>query len=425
VLEQPGGLTGDATDAAVSAAHRDHWGRLLSLLVKEFRQFDLAEDALADAFAAAAAHWRRGVPANPAAWLLTSARRRAIDAVRHDAVLARKLPLLIVEAVPVQPGPEVTVVTSLDGEIPDERLRLLCACAHPGIEVAASTALALRLVLGLSVPQIARLLVVTDTTAAARITRAKKKIAAAGIPFRVPPLAELPDRLARLRLIVYLLFTEGHTSTTGPELVDVDAAEQAIRLGRTLHALAPADAETTSLLALMLLTHARRDSRTDGDGRLVRLAEQDRSRWRSEEIRAATALLERADHRRPGVYAVQAAIAAEHATAATAAATDWLAIALLYDRLAEITDSPVVRLNRAVAQAEAFGPTAGLAALAGLDDELPRHPLVPATRAELLHRLGAAAEAVAQLRRAIALTVNATESRFLRDRLDAWTGQSR
>jgi RNA polymerase sigma-70 factor (ECF subfamily) len=420
VLEQPGGLT---ADAAVTAAHRHHWGRLLALLVKEFRQFDLAEDALADAFAAAAAHWRRGVPTNPAAWLLTSARRRAIDTVRHDAVLARKLPLLIVDADTDQPGPEMTV--GRDGEIPDERLRLLCACAHPGIEVAASTALALRLVLGLSVTQIARLLVVTDTTVAARITRAKKKILAAGIPFRVPPIAELPERLVRLRLVVYLLFTEGHTPTTGPRLVDVELAGQAIRLGRTLRTLVPEDAETTSLLALMLLTHARRDSRTDGAGRLVRLAEQDRGRWRSAEIREAIGLLAAADHRRPGPYAVQAAIAAEHATAPTAAATDWPAIALLYDRLAEMTDSPVVRLNRAVAQAEAFGPAAGLAALAGLDDELPRHPLVSATRAELLHRSGADEAALAQLRRAISLTVNDVEAAFLQDQLAAWTDAAR
>lgn len=304
-----------------------------------------------------------------------------------------------------------------------------CGCCAPAA-IPLSTrppvpTLALRLVLGLSVVQIARLLVLTDPATAARITRAKKKIAAARIPFRIPTADELPDRLSRVRLVVYLLFNEGHTATTGPALVDVELCEQAIRLGRILRTLVPSDAETTCLLALMVLTHARRESRTDEDGRLVRLSAQDRARWRAEEIREAIALLEQTDHPRPGSYAIQAAIAAEHACAPSSASTDWVAIALLYDQLTEVADSPIVRLNRAVAHAEAFGPYAGLAALEGVDDELPRHPLVPAARAEFLHRLGRHGAAAVQLRCAIASSTNGTETRFLRDRLDAWSDRSR
>jgi RNA polymerase sigma-70 factor (ECF subfamily) len=298
------------------------------------------------------------------------------------------------------------------GAIDDERLRLIFTCCHPALAMETRVALTLRLVGGLTTPQIARLFLVSEPTMAARITRAKKKIAGAGIPYRVPAPDELPERARGVLAVVYAIFTEGYAATDGDRLLRVELCDEAIRLGRLLVDLMPADVEAPALLSLMLLQHARRDARVES-GRLVRLADQDRTRWHTDEIAEGLRLAERALRRGRGPYAVQAAIAAEHAVARTAADTDWPAIAELYRVLEESTGSPVVRLHRAVAVAECDGPQAGLALLDGLDDTLGRHHLLPAVRADLLRRLGRVAEARAAYDAALDLVGNDVERNFL------------
>jgi RNA polymerase sigma-70 factor (ECF subfamily) len=399
--------------AAVERAHREHWGRLLALLTRLLGSLDAAEEALQDAYATALTTWERdGVPDRPDAWLLTAARHRARDRFRREATLARKLPLLV--GPDVAEGPEAG-----DDEmstIPDERLRLLFTCCHPALAVEARVALTLRLLGGLTTAQIAHAFLVPEATMAARITRAKKKIAAAAIPYRVPPDAELPDRLAGVLAVLYLVFTEGHAATSGDRPVRAELCEEAIRLARVLVALMPDEPEATGLLALVLLQHARRDARVDAAGRLVLLPDQDRSRWDAGQIAEGQALLRAAAGRGPaGPYLLQAAIAAEHARAPAAADTDWGRIAGLYAALEELTGSPVVRLNRAVAVAEVDGPAAGLALLDGL--ELPGFHLLPATRADLLRRLGRAAEARVAYAAALELAGNAADRDFLTRRL--------
>ena len=404
-------------ERAVEQALREHWGRLLALLTRILDSLDVAEESLQDAFETAVGTWGRdGVPDRPEAWLLTTARRKALDRFRREATLARKLPLLAAGAGETEPGPEE--VERDVSTIPDERLRLLFTCCHPALAMEARVALTLRCLGGLSTAEIARAFLVPEPTMAARITRAKKKIGAARIPYRVPSDAELPDRLAGLLAVLYLVFNEGYSATSGDVAVRRDLCDEALRLGRTVVALMPDEPEAAALLALMLLQNARRDARVDPDGRLVLLPDQDRTRWDGAQVAEGRALLRRAARvRRVGPYLLQAAIAAEHGRAARAADTDWAAIARLYETLEEVTGSPVVRLNRAVALAEVAGPAAGLDLLDGLDERLPGFHLLPATRADLLRRLGRRAEARAAYAAALDLAGNAADRDLLTRRL--------
>jgi len=402
--------------SAVEQAHRDHWGRLLALLTGQLRSLDVAEECLADAYTAAVTAWRDdGVPDRPEAWLFTVARRRGLDLLRRQQNLARKLPLLVTDVAAVDEEPQM---------IPDERLRLIFTCCHPALATEARVALTLRLLGGLTTGEVARAYLVSEATMAARITRAKKKIAQARIPYRTPSDTELPERLDGVLAVSYLIFNEGYAATAGETPLRHDLAAEAIRITRVLCGLMPDEAEALALLALMLLQYARRDTRVDADGRLVLLPDQDRSRWYAAEIAEAAALVRRAAARaagRPGKYLLQAAIAAEHATAPSAADTDWPAIARLYADLEVLTGSPVVRLNRAVAVAEADGPAVAIRLLDGLDEALPRYHLLPAVRADLLRRLGRYGEAAAAYRAALDLATNDAERKFLSTRLQQLT----
>jgi RNA polymerase sigma-70 factor, ECF subfamily len=372
------------SEAAVEQAYREHWSRLLALLVTRTRRFDLAEDSLQDAFVAAARTWpEQGVPDRPAAWLLTAARRRVLDRLRREEHDQRRLPLLVTD--PVEEDP----VEMFEDGIEDERLRLLFACCHPALSADARAALMLRFGAGLRTAEIARLFLVPEPTMAARLTRAKAKMAVAGIPLRRPTAADLPARLRVMLAVVYLLFTEGYRATAGSSLHRPRLAAEAIRLGYLLGELLPVEDEIRALLALMILQHARRDARLDDEDRLVLLADQDRSRWRRDEIDHGLELL-RGLGSPAGDYHLQALIAAEHCATGD---TDWLRIARYYAELERRTSSPVVRLNRAVAVAEAGSPEAALSLLGGLEDTLPANHLVPAVRAELLSRLGRRGEA--------------------------------
>jgi RNA polymerase sigma-70 factor (ECF subfamily) len=395
-------------EQAVEQAYRDQWSRLLALLVTRLRRFDLAEDSLQDAFATAARVWPAdGVPDRPAAWLFTAAHRRALDRVRREAADARRLPLLLTEP--------AEVVEDDEDEIPDERLRLLFACCHPALKPEARAALMLRFVAGLTTAEIARLFVVSEPTMAARLTRAKAKMAVAGIPLRRPSAEDLPERIDVVLKVIYLVFTEGYRATAGPSLVRPELADDAIRLGYVTGRLLPEEPKIAALLALMLLQHARRDARVDEAGGLVLLADQDRGRWHRDEIARGLALLDVLEAApMPGEYHLQALIAAEHATPPP---TDWTRIARLYAELERRTGSPVVRLNRAVAIAESGSPEAGLALLDGLERRLPGSHLLPAVRAELLSRLGRPAEAVKAFDQALALARTEPERDHLRRRL--------
>ena len=393
---------------------REEWGRLLALLVAQFRRLDLAEDGLGDAFATAADRWRRdGTPDNPAAWLLTAARRRIYDRLRSEAIARHKLPLLQVDAALTEEAR--TVMADAGEAVVDERLRLVLLCAHPSLAPEHAAALTLRLVLGVSTADIARLFLVPAPTMAARLTRARKALA--DERFAVPSGAELEARVATVAEVAYLAFTSGYAPGSGADLFRADLAGEAIRLVRVLRSVLPAGfagtADLDALLALMLLQHARRDARTD-DGRLVLLPDQDRARWRHDEIAEALALLGPHLGASSTPYLLQALIAAEHAIAPTAAETDWTRIAGWYAELERLTGSPVVRLNRAVAVAEADGPDAGLRLLDGL--ELPGHRL-PAARAELLARAGRPEVARAQYELAIERCGNEVERAHLGERL--------
>ena len=371
--------------AALEEALRDEWGRLLALLVAQYRRLDLAEDGLGDAFEAAARTWPRdGVPASPPAWLLTAARRRIVDRLRTESVGLRSLPLLAVEAELTEEA-QRTMADAGEGVV-DERLRLVLLCAHPSLPREGAAALTLRLVLGVPTEDIARLFLVSTPTMAARLTRARKRLA--GEKFAVPSGPELATRVDVVADVAYLAFTTGYAPGSGGEVLREDVAAQAIRLVRVLREVLPAGfagrSELDALLALMLLQHSRREAR-QRDGAVVLLAEQDRTRWHADEIDEAVALLTPLTDAPAAPYLLQALIAAEHAIAPSAAATDWSRIADRYRELDELTGSPVVRLNRAVAVAEADGPLAGLRLLDGL--ALPGHRL-PATRAELLARAG-------------------------------------
>ncbi len=399
-----------SVDDAIATAWRDHWGRLTALLVAQFRRLDLAEDGLGDAFEAAARTWPDdGVPANPPAWLLTSARRRILDRLRAEAVAARKLPLLAVEA---DLQEEAQRMMADAGEpVRDERLRLVMLCAHPALSRENAAALTLRLVLGVSTPDIARLFLVSTSTMAARLTRARKSLAEEH--FEVPTGAALERRVDRAADVAYLAFTAGYAPPSGSEVLRPELATEGIRLARLLRDLLPGRADLDGLLALMLLQHSRRDARIR-DGRLVLLPDQDRARWHANEISEALTLLAPLVTAPGTPYLLQALIASEHAIAPHPDATDWARIVARYDELVALGDSPVVRLNRAVAVAEADGPLAGLRALDGV--ELTGHRL-PGVRGQLLARVGRTDEARAELTRAIALCEHDPERTLLQDRL--------
>ena len=392
---------------------------MLAATVRVTRDLDLAEESVQDAYVAALTAWARdGVPDRPGAWLTTAARRNALNAMRRGKTLAAKLPLLIEpeSAEPVEPG------AADDAEaIPDDRLRLVFTCCHPALAREAQVALTLRLVCGVATPDVAHALLVAETTMAARLTRAKKKIAAAGIPYAVPGPAELPERLDAVLTVVHLLAATGHTAPSGDRLVRDDLAARALDLARTLRALLPDEPETAGLLALLLVHDARRAARTDEAGRLVRLEDQDRSRWDAEKIAEADRLVVAALRAGPaGRFALQAAIAALHAQAPSHEKTDWPQILTLYDALLRVWPSPVVALNRAVAVAAVEGPAAALAQVEALerDDRLAGYRYLPATKADLLARLGRHEEAAEAYRAALALTANEAEREFLEARVD-------
>ena len=394
----------------LGALWREEWGRLLALLVAQYQRLDLAEDGLADAFEAAARTWARdGVPDNPAAWLLTAARRRTIDRLRAETTAARKRPVLAVETSLQEEAQRV--MADAGEEVRDERLRLVLLCAHPTLAPESAAALTLRLVLGISTADIARLFLVSTPTMAARLTRARKRLA--GQRFDVPSGPELADRIGLAADIAYLAFTAAYAPASGHEVHRPELAGEAIRLARVIREVAPPHTELDSLLALMLLQHSRRDARVDSDAALVLLADQDRSRWHRNEINEAIGLLTPLTAAPPAPYLLQALIAAEHAIAASSADTAWARIARHYGELEELTGSPVVRLNRAVAVAEAEGPQAGLGLLEGLD--LPGHRL-PGVRAELLLRAGRYDEARDAFDLALSRCDNEAERRHLRSR---------
>jgi RNA polymerase sigma-70 factor (ECF subfamily) len=372
-----------------------------------------------DAFAEALRTWsQRGVPRNPGAWITTTARNRAVDRLRRERTLREKTETLTRLAALEALGGDESDVSG----IPDDRLRLIFTCCHPALPMEARIALTLRTLGGLTTGEIARAFLVAEPAMAQRIVRAKRKIAAAGIPYRVPPPELLPERLPGVLAVLYLVFNEGYAATSGP-LVRTELCDEAIRLARVLHHLIPGEPEAAGLLALMLLQHSRREARADASGDLVLLEDQDRARWDHDMIDEGLAQLDGAlASRRPGPYQLQAAIAALHAQAPRAEDTDWPQIAALYDRLAESTPSPVVELNRAVAVAMADGPARGLAMTDPLVGELHGYHLFHAARADLLRRLERREEAAAAYRRALELVANPSERRYLLRRLDEVTG---
>lgn len=392
---------------------------MLAATVRVTRDIDLAEECVQEAYAKALSAWQsEGIPFRPGAWLTTVAKRRALDVLRRDTVLRRKLPLLVEDEVSDEGE------TGESETFPDDRLRLVFTCCHPALAKDAQVALTLRLVCGLSTAEVARAFLVSEPTMAARITRAKKKIAAARIPYRVPAPSQLPERIDAALDVVHLLFTTGHTAPVGADLVRGDLVERAIDLARMLRLLLPHDAGVTGLLALLLLTDARRETRTDDEGRLLLLADQDRNRWDHRAIDEGVALVRDALRMHPrSRYALQAAIAAVHAEAPSWDSTDWAEIVGLYDVLATVWPSPVVALNRAVAVGFASGPAAGLAALDELaaEPQLAAYGYLASARAEFLRRLGRNDEARTAFQEALLLTENDVEREFLAERLASLT----
>jgi RNA polymerase sigma-70 factor (ECF subfamily) len=411
---------GAAVAVAVADAHRREWGFVLASTVRVTRDLDLAEECVQDAYERALTTWAEtGVPARPAAWLTTAARNRAIDVIRREAALRRFLPMLVEE--------ETTAGPDDAADIADERLRLIFTCCHPALGLEAQVALTLRLVCGLTTAEVARAFLVSEPTMAARITRAKKKISAARIPYRVPDSDDLPSRIDAVLTVVDLVFTTGHTAPTGDELVRHDLVARAVDLARILRTLLPGDAGVAGLLALILLTDARRAARVSPGGRLVLLADQDRTRWDRAAIAEGRSLVREALRRRPPTrFALMAAIAAVHDEAETWEATDWPEIVGLYDILLRRWPSPIAALNRAVAVGFADGPEAGLEALdrLALEPQLAAYSYVGAARADFLRRLGREAEARVAYEEALLFTENRIERDFLSEQIAGLSGGS-
>ncbi len=411
------------TDARVTAesVYHEESGRITATLIRLSGSFDLAQEALQEAFASALETWPvKGIPQNPGAWITSTAHRRLIDAVRRKATQRKYSASLIAEtptiSEPVEIGEETDMAYS------DDRLRLIFTCCHPALNIESQVALTLRTLGGLTTPEIARAFLVPEPTMAQRLVRAKRKIQDARIPYEVPPAERIPERLASVQAVIYLVFNEGYASTTGAALVRSDLCREAIRLARVLRDLMPAEPENLGLLALMLLHDSRRDARTTPEGRLVTLEEQDRALWNREQMREGLGLIRQAlTSRRIGPYQVQAAIAAVHAEAATPEQTDWRRIAGLYCDLSRWHPSPVIHLNHAVAVALGEGLEGGLSLIDQLSasGELDGYHLLHAARADLLRRLGRVNDAAAAYRRALELVSNAVERDYLQRRLDA------
>jgi len=406
---------GEVADA-VAEAHRREWGYVLAATARVAGSIDVAEECVQDAYGAALDAWLRdGVPRSPGAWLTTTARRRALDVLRRDQTLRRKLPLLVVPDDVAEPSDEVGDADA----IPDDRLRLVFTCCHPALSREAQVALTLRLVCGLSTEEIARAFLVQEATMAARVTRAKKKIAAARIPYRVPAPPDLPERLDAVLTVVHLLFTTGHTAPGGTDLRRADLVDRAVDLGRVLALLMPDEPEVRGLLALMLLTDARRDSRVAADGSMVLLADQDRRRWDRAALDEGLALVTAVLRGTPGRFGLQAAIAGVHAAAPSYEETDWPRLLELYDALLVAWPNPVVALNRTVPLLMVAGPAVALAEVEELEagGRLAGYRYLAATKADLLRRLARDTDAAAAYREAIAQADNDTERAFLARRL--------
>jgi RNA polymerase sigma-70 factor, ECF subfamily len=408
-------MSSDAT-AAVEAVYRSDWGRIVATLISLVGDFDLAEESAQEAFTAAVDQWRTsGVPQFPRAWIVQTARHKAIDRIRRQANLSEKLEL---QGPELEPSVEPDYETS---EIPDDRLRLIFTCCHPALALEAQVALTLRTLCGLQTDEIARAFLVPTPTMAQRLVRAKQKIRDAGIPYVVPEKSEIADRLDAVLTVIYLVFNEGYAATRGGPLVRTDLCAEAIRLGRLVRTLMAPDppAEVTGLVALMLLHDARRHARLDRAGDLVILEEQDRSQWDRQQIAEALPLVEEALRNGSGPFALQSAIAALHCRASRPEHTDWPQIVRLYDLLESLQPSPIVSLNRAVAVAMADGPHTALPIIDALVSagDLDNYYLLHAARADLLRRLGSSEEAASSYQRALALVTNDSERRFLERRL--------